>query len=154
MAIRYLSFNLRINKLLSKVLLLFLISISHTMASEQPVSKVTIPGTVPELLQEMDEYGLAIYKDLEMNRLSEVRQHAFVILDLINALPELSQDLSPKQLKNVQSHIDAISHLIPDLIKSSDANDKKTTQRHLDKMQKLLNQLHTYYLKQKTGHFN
>lgn len=55
MAIRYLSFNSRINKLLSKVILLFLISISHTMASEQPASKVTIPATVPELLQEMDE---------------------------------------------------------------------------------------------------
>ncbi|HBD7253162.1 TPA: transporter [Legionella pneumophila] len=129
----------------AKIPLLFFLLISLAIASEHPASQVIIPTTTPEIFQEIDEYTIVLYKAIENNQLSEVHHHVFAILDLVNALPNLSQHLSSVQLKRLQKNIDSIKQLVTQMDKSSDANDQKATQAHFKTLRDILNELHTYY---------
>ncbi|HAT6349382.1 TPA: transporter [Legionella pneumophila] len=129
----------------AKIIFLFIFSISLAFASEHPVSKVIIPKTIPEVFQEIDEYNAALDKMLEMNQLSEVHYHVFAVLELVKALPKLSQHLSPTQLKILQNHIASIKKLATQMDASSDANDYDETQDQYKKLQSLIDELHTYY---------
>ena len=128
-----------------KIPLLFFLLISLAIASEHPASQVIIPTTAPEIFQEIDEYTMVLYKAIENNQLSEVHYHVFAILDLVNALPNLSQHLSSVQLKMLQKNIDSVKQLVTQMDKSSDANDQKATQAHFKTLRDILNELHTYY---------
>ena len=118
---------------------------SLALASEHPVSQVIIPKTIPEIFQEIDEYNVALYNMLENNQLNEVHYHVFALLELVNALPNLSQSLSPAQLKLLQNNIASIKKLATQMDASSDANDHETAQAHFKKLRSLIDELHTYY---------
>ena len=139
-----LSLNILITKS-AKVLFLFVFFMSLALASEHPVSQVIIPKTIPEIFQEIDEYNVALYNMLENNQLNEVHYHVFALLELVNALPNLSQSLSPAQLKLLQNNIASIKKLATQMDASSDANDHETAQAHFKKLRSLIDELHTYY---------
>lgn len=140
--------NLNLKTLLTlstKMLFLFVFSTSLVLAKEHPVSQVIIPKTIPEIFQEIDEYNAALYKMLENNQLSEVHYHILAVLKLVNALPGLSQSLSPAQLKMLQNSIASIKKLATQMDASSDAKDQEATQAQFKKLRSLINELHTYY---------
>ena len=128
-----------------KIPLLFFLLISLAIASEHPASQVIIPTTAPEIFQEIDEYTIVLYKAIENNQLSEVHYHVFAVLKLVNALPNLSQSLSPAQLKMLQNSIASIKKLATQMDASSDANDQEATQAQFKKLRSFINELHTYY---------
>ncbi|PJE14199.1 transporter [Legionella sp.] len=128
-----------------KIPLLFFLLISLAIASEHPASQVIIPTTAPEIFQEIDEYTIVLYKAIENNQLSEVHHHVFAVLKLVNALPNLSQSLSPAQLKMLQNSIASIKKLATQMDASSDAKDQEATQAQFKKLRSLINELHTYY---------
>ncbi|MDW9185989.1 transporter [Legionella pneumophila] len=119
--------------------------ISLAIASEHPASQVIIPTTAPEIFQEIDEYTIVLYKAIENNQLSEVHYHVFAVLKLVNALPNLSQSLSPAQLKMLQNSIASIKKLATQMDVSSDANDQEATQAQFKKLRSFINELHNYY---------
>ncbi|HAU1025083.1 transporter [Legionella taurinensis] len=129
----------------AKIPLLFFLLISLAIASEHPASQVIIPTTAPEIFQEIDEYTMVLYKAIENNQLSEVHYHVFAVLKLVNALPNLSQSLSPAQLKMLQNSIASIKKLATQMDASSDANDQEATQAQFKKLRSFINELHTYY---------
>lgn len=140
--------SLSLNTLLTKsakILFLFLFSMSLAIANEHSISQVIIPKTIPEIFQEIDEYNLALYKMIENNQLNEVHYHVFAVLELVNALPNLSQQLSPAQLKMLQNTIASVKKLATQMDASSDANDKEAAQAHFEKLRTIINELHTYY---------
>lgn len=140
--------RLSLNILLTKsahVLFLFLFFMSLALASEHPVSQVIIPKTIPEIFQEIDEYNIALYNMLENNQLNEVHYHVFALVELVNALPNLSQSVSPAQFKILQNNIASIKKLATQMDASSDANDYNATQTHFKKLRSILDELHAYY---------
>ncbi|KTD39661.1 Chemiosmotic efflux system C protein A [Legionella moravica] len=128
-----------------KISLLFFLLISLAIASEHLASQVIIPTTAPEIFQEIDEYTIVLYKAIENNQLNEVHYHVFAVLKLVNALPNLSQSLSPAQLKMLQNSIASIKKLATQMDASSDANDQEATQAQFKKLRSFINELHTYY---------
>ncbi|KTD44158.1 hypothetical protein [Legionella quateirensis] len=140
--------RLSLKMLLTKstnVLFLFLFFMSLALANEHPVSQVIIPKTIPEIFQEIDEYNVALYNMLENNQLNEVHYHVFALVELVNALPNLSQNVSPAQFKILQNNIAAIKKLATQMDESSDANDYKATQTYFKELRSILDKLHAYY---------
>lgn len=147
--------SLSLNTLLTKsakILFLFLFSMSLAIANEHSISQVIIPKTIPEIFQEIDEYNLALYKMIENNQLNEVHYHVFAVLELVNALPNLSQHLSPAQLKRLKNTMASVKKQATQMDASSDANDKEAAQVHYEKLRTIINELHTYYSIKKHAH--
>lgn len=106
---------------------------------------IKIPDTAAGIWTDIDEHTTAIDKLIASNQLTTIHAHAFAIRDLINALPEKSQDLSADQLAIVKRDTSYVDQLAIRLDKTGDANDKDGTAISFNKLKKILGQIRANY---------
>jgi len=104
-----------------------------------------IPDTAAGILKEVQTHTTLLAATIREKKLSEVHQVAFMIRDLVNALPEKSKDLPADKLTRVQASAKQVAKLAGDLDATGDANDQAGTEANFKKLEGILKLIEAQY---------
>lgn len=107
--------------------------------------KMQIPDTAAGILKQVQAHKDVLATTIQQKKLSEVHQVAFMIRDLVNALPEKSKDLPADKLTRVQASAKQVAKLAADLDATGDANDQAGTEANFKKLEGVLKLIEAQY---------
>jgi pyruvate/2-oxoglutarate dehydrogenase complex dihydrolipoamide acyltransferase (E2) component len=117
-----------------------------TEATPEAEAPTQIPaGDANAVWQAIDQQHAELGKAIESGKLDGVHHMAFVIRDLVAALPSRSSTLSADQQAKVQGSVKFVATLADRLDTSGDATDKAATQENYDKLTAVLKELRGNY---------
>lgn len=124
-----------------------LIFIHLSQAEEESASQVLIPSTSAAILQSIDKEGEVLNMLIQAGKLEDVHHHAFVIRDLVAALPSRSTSLPPDKLAQLKANVQFVATLAQRLDVSGDDKDKAGAESNYKKLQGVLRAIHADYPK-------
>ena len=104
-----------------------------------------IPATVGGIWAEVKEHEEELGKIIEVKKLDKVHEAAFEIRDLVNALPDKSEDLPADNLAKVKSNARYVADIANRLDESGDAGDQAATETNFKKLQDFLKTIEAQY---------
>ncbi len=116
-----------------------------TEEHEQEEGKAKIPDTVAGILAKVKAHEQELGKTIADKKLDKVHAGAFAIRDMVNALPDKSQDLPAEKLAKVKANAKFVDDLARRLDESGDANDQAGTEANFQKLQGILKTLESLY---------
>ncbi len=117
-------------------------------AAEEPEHRegeTKIPATIGGIWAEVKEHEEELGKIIADKKLDKVHEAAFEIRDLVNALPDKSEDLSADNLGKVKSNARYVADIANRLDESGDAGDQAATEANFGKLQGFLKTIETQY---------
>jgi len=133
------------NRLLLTIVGAILGLLNLTAQAAEEGSKMQIPDTAAGILKEVQAHKNLLATTIQEKKLSEVHQVAFMIRDLVNALPEKSKDLSADKLTRVQTSAKQVAKLAADLDATGDANEQAGTEANFKKLEGVLKLIEAQY---------
>lgn len=113
--------------------------------ADESAELVAIPVTPAAIWQLIDEQVEALDGLLASGELEEVHQHAFALRDLVRALPEHTQGLSPELFEQLKANVGYVETLATRLDETGDSNDHVGTKANLEKLKRILVRLRANY---------
>lgn len=121
---------------------------SNVYASEgghHEAAEVVMPETLKEIWHEVMEGQEHLEEIITAGQLDDVHKQAFHIRDLVQALPEVSVELSPDKQQRLQESVKRVAEIADLLDKYGDAGDATNTQLQAKRLMKLLQYVETFY---------
>lgn len=118
---------------------------STRAADEEKEAQIKIPDTVAGILQAVSEHETELSKTITDKKLADVHHQAFAIRDLVNALPEKSNDLAAEKLARLKANAKFVAVLAGRLDQSGDAKNQAATEANFKKLQGVLKQIQSLY---------
>lgn len=114
-------------------------------ADPEGKEKVKIPDTVGSIWKEIHMHHMELHDVVKTKKLDMVHHHAFGVRDLVNALPDKSQDLPADKLAKLKANAKFVDDLATRLDESGDANDQAATEANLEKLDRIIKMLESLY---------
>jgi rubrerythrin len=112
---------------------------------DEPEVKIKIPDTAAGILKEVKQHEEELSKTITDKKLDDVHHHAFAIRDLVNALPDKSNDLAADKLAKLKANAKFVTDLAKRLDESGDGKDQAGTEANFKKLQGILKQIRALY---------
>ena len=104
-----------------------------------------VPGTLQGIWHEVMEGQEHLDELITAGQLADVHKQAFHIRDLVQALPEVSGELSADKQQRLQESVNRVAEIAELLDQYGDAGDAANTQAQADRLTKLLQYVETFY---------